>query len=698
MRKKMQDAGVDQHQWEALQAENPAVIKELLALHIDDVYQNPNNFTVEVTDAALQAKKEAEETALESINRMRMQGYNPRWIPQASTFSNPPSGIKAIVGKGVPHVDVAFARANKLVATRHDVVIGVTDAMAQQMKRDAHIDFVTHSIAPRVVTGSVLKKQLLELWGPDGLAAFDPTVGTLPDAMQAELSKMGLTQWKPDSQWGFTLPSWGNENLYIPKGLATALEKTQKMEAEGQRGLLDKTNQLFRYSILGLSPRYTAHILFGGTFLLAVRSTVKLPLYLSRAAKAMRDGSLPEEIYRQPAQEGFGQFNYALKEHAFHSGKQVAGLTMQEHIERTQGVLLHKASPLHWLKAAADLNFRFTRYVTRMQRAAAYLDYAGSVDMSGTFFDEVTGTRVPMTRERAVEQAMNHVEQVFGDLRSMAPIERQMAKSIMPFYGWTRHILKYVLTLPADHPWRAMILALIAYENSAAVPKGLPERIQFLFFLGSPDKNGNVSAMDTRFLNPLRDVANYASLGGWIQGLNPAILAPAALMDPQLVYGSTSLYPKLSYNDLYGIQTAGAQGSAIQGLEQFVPQLGAVTPLMQALGQARNLRQANTNTFYKTLFNDLNIPFAQIQRINVKQIAAKSSNARYTVAKQAAQNAFDSGDFSGLAGYTAVPNPLNPDYEITPQALQKLYSDTLARYPGQNPRDVLLPPPTPAGF
>jgi hypothetical protein len=245
-----------------------------------------------------------------------------------------------------------------------------------------------------------------------------------------------------------------------------------------------------------------------------------------------------------------------------------------------------------------------------------------------------------------------------------------------------------------------MILALTAFENTESVPKGLPARIQFLFFLGSPDKQGNVSAIDTRFMDPLRDVANYATLGGWIQSLNPVFLAPAAMMDPQFVYGSTSLYPNLTYNNMYGIETAGAQGNAVTGLEQFIPQLGAVQPLTQALSTAKNVRElsSNPNAFYKSIFNDLNIPFAQVQKINVKQIAAHDELARYQVAKQAATNAFQSGDFSTLAGYSSVPNPLNPDYEITPAELEAIYNTALAQYPGQQPVNVVLPPRSPAGW
>jgi hypothetical protein len=170
------------------------------------------------------------------------------------------------------------------------------------------------------------------------------------------------------------------------------------------------------------------------------------------------------------------------------------------------------------------------------------------------------------------------------------------------------------------------------------------------------------------------------------------------MMDPGLVYGSTSLYPNLTYNDMYGIETAGAQGSAVSGLQQFVPQLGALQTAMQSAFDNRTLAKSNPNAFYKSIFESLNIPFAQVQKINVKQIAAKDAQARYLVAEQASKNAFQTGDFSSLKGYATVPNPMNADYEITPAQLEAVYNNALAEYPGQQPINVLLPPPTPAGY
>lgn len=693
---RLQGLGWDDTRLEQLRSD-PARLQEYVGLTVKDIYENPLNFDPDLYSVVKQAREEATKSAVTEVNTLMAQGFRPIWLPSAGPEDRISSAIKVTVGKGMPHVDVAHERAKLPTNTRYDVVLGLSKATAQRVRRDATIDFVENSIVPRTITGDDLRNQLDAMhYGP--LEGFDPNAEKLGSAYTMELQRVGLTKVDPQAMFGFSFPRWEGKALYMPTSLVRALEKVMEEERRGDSGIFDKGTRLFRYSILGLSPRYTAHILFGGTFLLALRSSVRAPTLILDAARALKDGSLPEQIFRTPTQEGFSRLTAGLTEHAEQSGKQMANLAIQEHLSVRQAVKAGAAKPIQILKAAADLNFRFTRHVVKMQTAVAYLDYAASAERRGWFTDAVTGERTQMTRERAMVEGMQHVEEVFGNLRSMSPLERQLAKNIMPFYGWTRHILNYVMSFPADHPWRAMTLSLMAFENSEAVPKGLPERIQFLFFLGSPDSQGNVSAIDTRFMDPLRDIGNYATLGGWLQALNPALLAPLAIMNPSAVYGSQTLYPNVTYDQFYGIETAANQGNIVTGLEQFVPQLGAIGSAMQAASQYRSQIVSNPNAFYKSLFESLNIPMFQVQKINVKQIAAHDEIARYNVAKQAAANAFQSGDFSSLKGYSSVPNPLNPDYDISPGQLQAVYNAALQEYPGTAPIEVLTPPPTPIGY
>jgi hypothetical protein len=353
------------------------------------------------------------------------------------------------------------------------------------------------------------------------------------------------------------------------------------------------------------------------------------------------------------------------------------------------------ATAAQWASAAADLNFRFTNYISDMQRAIAYLDGAKAASRKGWFHDKVSGERIDMTADKAHWEGMQAAERVMGNLQAMTPLERSAARKIMPFYGWTKHILKYILTYPADHPWRAMFLSVLATQNTDNFSKGLDERMQLLFFLGQPDVKGNVSAVDVRALDPFRDVANYATLGGWISSLNPIISAPFAAIDPQIIYGSNVLHPNITYDSVYGTNVAQGQGTAMSAAEAEIPELSV---LDQALGLTSNARRIKSSGGEaKALFQALNIPFAQVQHLNLQQIAAKHEVDRYQQAKNDALNAWQSGDFSKLNQYPGtVPDPLNAGYNITPKQLEAQYAAALKRYPSLPPSETVAPLSSPA--
>jgi hypothetical protein len=350
-----------------------------------------------------------------------------------------------------------------------------------------------------------------------------------------------------------------------------------------------------------------------------------------------------------------------------------------------------------WLQIIPQITFKITNTMTDMQRTLVYLDGAARAEGRGWYIDPETGEREEMTDARAQEEGMRAANRTMGNLSAMSPFERQWMTTIMPFYGWTRHVLTYVAEYPVDHPYRAMFLANLANQNSDSVANGLYTRIQNLFFLGTPNSQGDVSAIDVRALNPLRDVANYATLGGVISALNPVISAPFAVVDPQIVFGSNTLYPTLTYSQLYGTREASASGNVLTAAEQFVPELTTLDAALGLSAQYRSLQRSNPAAFTKLIFESLNIPFAQVQHINLKQIAAQQEIDRYQASSQAAQNAFESGDFSGLGNVASVPNPLQADYNISPANLEALYKSALAKT-GLPPSETLAPLPAPTNI
>src|ERR1035437_11200268 len=134
--------------------------------------------------------------------------------------------------------------------------------------------------------------------------------------------------------------------------------------------------------------------------------------------------------------------------------------------------------------------------------------------------------------------------------------------------------------------------------------------MHLLFFLGSPDPSGNVSAMDSRVLNRFRDVGNYAPFAGWFSAMNPIITPPLTMIDPNLIFGGNVLHPSITYDSFYGTNTAQPAGNLVTGLEKEIPQISLLDNALGLTAQARSLKAAGRNAASKAIFQALDIPFA----------------------------------------------------------------------------------------
>jgi len=692
---------------DALRAD-PVKMAQLIELETRRIQSSPYGDEI-MTEGE---RRDLWKSAVDAANELRAQGHEVVYIPSVSTLDlrDTDPGLYGIhlssTGK-VKRSSRGFERQLAYVAQRHDIAAGIHQAAKEALQIRATIDFVDQHLSPHYVFQDEAERTIKREFG-DVLRTWDPKTQTLQDVYESIMrNNFNMVRFDPQSTFGFSLPRLGNHNIYLPKEVADALPKMLNKGQFPMEGAWNKATNLFRFSILGLSPRYTAHVAFGGTFLLALRSSPRLLEAIPGAWKIMKgQGDVPREaIARGATQRGIDPVvyqtfhdstrNVANRAFLHRAGSQAARWVAEEHIEKVQGIKLAAAQPVHWLKAVGDLNYSFTNAVADFQRAWAYSDFLMGAKRKGTFRDPVSNEKLDWTDARMRAAAEEHIRKVFGDLSAMTPLERATFTKLMPFYGWTKHILQFTGTYPVDHPFRASALTVMAVQDTNSVSSGLPKRLQFLLFLGSPDVAGNVNAVDVRFMDPLRDVANYATIGGWVSALNPIISAPIAMIDPNIIFGGTSLYPNVTYDQFYGIETAPAQGSPLTAIEQFVPQVSALDAALNLSGNYRQLAATNPNAFAKAIFQSLNMPFAQVQHLNLKQIAAKNELDRYQVAKQAATNAFDSGDFSAISGLSSVPDPLNADWNIAPGSLQALYNQLLTQYPGTPPSETALPPPTP---
>lgn len=693
--------------------QDPRTIVELMVRSSKNSLENSM-----MPDIDVGMSKELQADAYTELSRLRAMGYKPAYVPLLS-----PHDIKegvepaynVSIGSLRPKsVGSTFARAFDFTTSIYDVQMGILQDAKDQITKDITQEFKDEYVSKHLHdTGEI--NEVVQHYVQEEIAHHTLTyleTGVREQAVDAivnnQIKRMGLVSYDPDNIFGTLSAAKLDKPYYIDGNLQSALEKSVGQFQFPAQGFWDKGTKIFRFSILGLSPRYTAHILFGGTWLLAARGHLSMLSQLRAGWHVATTGVLPDDVLAKYPHAAEHMTTAATEEGqediVWHKA---AGYTMGNKIV-AEFMANHQMAgkAIDWLHAAGNVNFRFTRAIVRAQRAITYLDGAARAEKEGSFTERVLTPRLnedgsrathpltgrqlfdekeqvsTMTPERAHQEGMKAVADVMGELRHMTPLERSVLTRVFPFYGWTKHVLTYVLTYPIDHPFRATFLSQLATQNSADVASGLPTRIQLLMFLGQPDEYGNVSAVDTRFMDPLRDTANYASLTGLFQSLNPILSAPIAEVDPQISFGSNELYPNVTYSQLYGVKEAGPQGDAYTAAEQFVPQLQGLDEAFNLSGQYAYLKTANPSAFRQKIAESLNVPFFNVEHINLRQIAAQNELDRYSIAENAAYEAATTGDMSYIAGYPStaeLPDPLNTEYNISPAYIEAMSQESEAK-------------------
>ena len=180
---------------------------------------------------------------------------------------------------------------------------------------------------------------------------------------------------------------------------------------------------------------------------------------------------------------------------------------------------------------------------------------------------------------------------VLADNNARTPLERTVIRFAFPFGGWSKHVLRYVLQFPLDHPLRTNFLSNLFEQSYEADTSGLPQYLFHLLFIGHPDALGNITAIDDRQWNPLRDVANYMTLSGIVSQLNPLAGGILTAMGINASTGSPELYPQLSYSSFYGgYQVQAPTGNtALSMVGSYIPEFGLLDHYLKTSNYTRSL-------------------------------------------------------------------------------------------------------------
>jgi hypothetical protein len=269
---------------------------------------------------------------------------------------------------------------------------------------------------------------------------------------------------------------------------------------------------------------------------------------------------------------------------------------------------------------------------------------------------------------------------MFVDMNAMTPFERNSIRMIFPFYGFTRHLFRYLMTYPADHPVTASILTNFALQHEKDWDSGLPRDMKFLFFLGHPDVNGKVTGIDYRSIDPFRSFYNIFTIGGFAASMNPAFQFGATQMGTNVLSGTPELFPKDHFDPNTGMMVADQPPNlGLRLAEAAVPEVVGVDALFALSDQFRNLKITDPEAYKKRVYTAFGLPFAPIP-VNKPEKIETTQMKRYADASASVGEAIRTGDFSKAKRYDAVPTPSllraylgNRDY-ATPAEIERVYN------------------------
>ncbi len=457
-------------------------------------------------------------------------------------------------------------------------------------------------------------------------------------------------RWKPEELFPeqrarVTAPfQIGEGDMVVPNHVLKTLKSFYPKDYNALFGVFDKGTKLWTTFLLPFSPRFHLYNIVGGAISTSVKtSPIAVLKYFNEARKMVKDGTLPVEISR-----GMGM----LPADALTEATKVGAVLGNKWAELKAAKALTK-----W----ADWAFEKNGIVDNFYRSIAYL-YGENKGGIGSAKGHLEGVKL--------------ANKVLQDWDSMLPMERTLLRPVIPFYGWMKHILRFTLSLPVDHPLRVSIMANMGRAEIEDFGTALPEQLLSLVpipFMGHEKAGvGTQWMVSLRGANPFADVANYFTLAGFVSNLNPFLEAGLQSMGVNPATGKPQSYGQQVYNPLTGRAETKTPGLAYSIATSIIPLL---EPALAGLGvgEGANLAKLDPDAAQQRMLSRLGFPTAlKPKPYNLRKEAAVAELSRLQIQDQAYNNALRTGQYRGAMRY--------PNLRARLVALGQLPPDLLAMY------------------
>lgn len=548
--------------------------------------------------------------------QLAQEGYDPVWVHHV-----PPSRYEnALKPRLLPDHESRPGQWRDVVTNFGpgvmDIAVGLGGASAEIISRRYTTQFLHEHVIPFARDKAEVREQIIQQLTDSGVRPRSSF------GIMGEVERIMKKQYRDfdPQRFGMKWPSITREGLVLPVGMDRALNAfTRNFQYVPIRGIYDRTMKVYKYSVLA-GPKQASDAIFGGMLTVMLREPKAL-FKMRDAFVMMKEGKVPEELAHN--------FYDLDTDKLWHLA---AGKTMGR-------VMLEAA------KFAPERLAKLEEGVTTMYRAATYLSAAER------------GVKKGLTPKMAEEVGLRTAYKTLVDFDGMSHLERAVLRNVFPFYSFMRYTMQFILTYPSDHPLRTSILSRFAdmekrdHEGQAGE---LAEKWGNYFFLGDPDENGNVLAVDYRSLNPFQSVANSFTLAGFLGSINPLVTAGFEAAGVNTLTATPDLYPEMAYDPETGSTTArrGNVGMILAG--NILPPIEGVDAFLTLSDKMRRLKEKNPEAYRRALFQHLHMPFA-FGNVNVPYEGAKAQMGKVRGAREELSAALMSGDWERVKRYNLVP-------------------------------------------